>query len=268
VTAVGQWLRQTDDIPRIECELLLNQVLGLSRAQILTHPETPIPSNAQQQLHQFVEQLRSGTPLAYITGSREFWGIDFHVTPDVLIPRPETELLVELSVALAPADGTLIDLGTGSGAIAIAIKAERPDLTITATDASGDALSVAQLNAERVGVEMHWRVQHWLADDHNRWDMIVSNPPYIAKDDPHLPGLSAEPRQALVAGPDGLDDIRQIVASAPGHLQKNGYVLIEHGYDQADQVQQLMSAAGLSGIESKKDLAGISRVTLGQYAGR
>ncbi len=267
MTAVGQWLKQTNDIPRIECELLLNQVLGLSRTQILTYPETHISSDAQQKLHQLVEQLRSGTPMAYITGSREFWGIDFHVTPDVLIPRPETELLVELSIALAPADGTLIDLGTGSGAIAIAIKTERPDLSITATDASREALRVAQLNARCIEVELQWRVQHWLADDNHHWDMIVSNPPYIAADDPHLPGLIAEPQQALVAGFDGLDDIREIIGCAPEHLNKNGYLLIEHGYDQADKVQQLMSAAGLSRIESKPDLAGINRVTLGQYAG-
>lgn len=267
MTAVGQWLRQTNDIPRIECELLLNQVLGLSRAQILAYPETPISNDVQQQLHQLIEQLRSGTPLAYITGSREFWGIDFQVTSDVLIPRPETELLVELSIAMAPAHGTLIDLGTGSGAIAIAVKAERPDLTITATDTSRGALKVAQLNADRVGVDLQWRVQHWLTDDNNRWDVIVSNPPYIAAEDPHLPALKAEPLHALVAGPDGLDDIRQIIASAPDHLEKSGYLLIEHGYDQAEIVQQLMSAAGLSGIASKKDLAGINRVTLGQYAG-
>jgi release factor glutamine methyltransferase len=268
VTPVKQWLQHNSDLPLIECELLLGQVMDLSRAQILAYPEREIPPHALQQLQLFINQLHEGKPFAYITGSREFWGLDLRVTPDVLIPRPETELLVELVIELAPIGGSMIDLGTGSGAIAIAAKTERPDLAITAIDLSCAALNVARDNACNLNVDVTFRQQSWLQDNTSQWDVIVSNPPYIADSDPHLPDLLAEPRQALVAGKDGLDDIRQIICQASRQLNPDGYLLIEHGYDQAIAVQQLMSAAGLVNVQSRKDLAGINRVTMAQHAGR
>ena len=268
MTLVKQWLKETSDLPLIECELLLGQVMDLTRAQILAYPEREIHPNALHQLKIFIEQLRGGKPFAYITGSREFWGLDLDVTPDVLIPRPETELLVELVIELAPMGGSVIDLGTGSGAIAIAVKTERPDLTITASDTSCAALKVARHNACKLNVDLTFRQQSWLQDNSSQWDVIVSNPPYIADNDPHLPDLLAEPRQALVAGKDGLDDIRHIISQASRQLNADGYLLIEHGYDQATTVQQLMASAELVNVHSRKDLAGINRVTLAQHAGR
>ena len=265
---VKQWLQQVSDLPLIECELLLGQVMTLSRAQILAYPEREISTDALQQLQPVIQQLREGKPFAYITGSREFWGLDLRVTTDVLIPRPETELLVELAVELAPQGGNMIDLGTGSGAIAIAVKTERPDLAVTAIDSSCAALKVARDNACQLKVDVTFHQQSWLLGSNSPWDIIVSNPPYIADNDPHLPHLLAEPRQALVAGRDGLDDIRQIVSQASQQLNPGGYLLIEHGYDQAADVQQLMSAAELVNVHCRKDLAGINRVTLAQYAGR
>ncbi len=265
---VKQWLQQTSDLPLIECELLLGQVMSLNRAQILAYPEREISTDALQLLQPVVEQLREGKPFAYITGSREFWGLDLRVTADVLVPRPETELLVELIIELAPNGGNMIDLGTGSGAIAIAVKTERPDLSITAIDSSCAALKIARHNACKLKVDVTFNQQSWLQGSNSAWDIIVSNPPYIADNDPHLPDLLAEPRQALVAGPDGLDDIRQIIPQASQRLRPGGYLLIEHGYDQADRVQQLMSAAKLNNVHSRKDLAGIERVTLARYAGR
>lgn len=265
---VKQWLQQTSDLPLIECELLLGQVMTLSRAQILAYPEREIPTDALQQLQPVVGQLREGKPFAYITGSREFWGLDLRVTADVLVPRPETELLVELVIELAPKGGNMIDLGTGSGAIAIAVKTERPDLAIAAIDSSCAALKVASHNACKLNVDVTFNQQSWLQGSADVWDVIVSNPPYIADNDPHLADLAAEPRQALVAGPDGLDDIRKIISQASQRLNPGGHLLIEHGYDQAASVQQLMSSAGLVNVQSKKDLAGINRVTLAQYAGR
>jgi release factor glutamine methyltransferase len=268
VTTVKQWLQQTRDLPLIECELLLGEVMSLSRAQILAYPERELSANALQQLQPVVEQLRQGQPFAYITGSREFWGLELRVTADVLVPRPESELLVELVIELAPKAGNVIDLGTGSGAIAIAVKSDRPDLTVTATDTSCAALKVASHNACKLKVDVNFHRQSWMQGSTEVWDVIVSNPPYIADNDPHLPDLAAEPRQALVAGPDGLDDIRKIISQASQRLNPGGHLLIEHGYDQAASVQQLMSSAGLVNVQSKKDLAGINRVTLAQYAGR
>jgi len=268
VTTVKQWLQQNSDLPLIECELLLGQIMVLSRAQILAYPEREINTDALQQLQPVVEQLREGKPFAYITGSREFWGLDLQVTADVLIPRPETELLVELVIDLAPRGGNMIDLGTGSGAIAIAVKTERPDLAVTAVDSSCAALRVASHNACKLKVDVNFHQQSWLQGSNSTWDTIVSNPPYIADNDPHLSNLSAEPRQALVAGPDGLDDIRQIIPQASQRLNPGGHLLIEHGYDQAANVQQLMSAAELVNVRTRKDLAGMDRVTLAQYAGR
>ncbi|MCR9262250.1 MAG: peptide chain release factor N(5)-glutamine methyltransferase [Pseudomonadaceae bacterium] len=268
MTTVRQWLQQTSDLPLIECELLLGEVMVLSRAQILAYPDRAIPANALQQLQPTIEQLRAGQPFAYITGEREFWGLNFRVTADVLIPRPETELLVELVVELAPQGGNVVDLGTGSGAIAIAVKSERPDLAVTAVDKSGAALKIARHNACRLKADIAFHQQSWLQGSNAVWDIVVSNPPYIAERDPHLAALRAEPRLALVAGTDGLDAIRQIIPAASKQMHQNGYLLIEHGFDQAESVQQLMSVAGLANVHSRKDLAGINRVTLAQYAGR
>ena len=263
MTAIGEWLARAKDLPRLDCELLLAEALGLSRAQVIAYPERSIPPEHQLGLDDQAQALRDGTPLAYVLGKREFWGLDFAVTPDVLIPRPETELLVELSIALAPRDGRLLELGTGSGAIAIAIALERPDLWITATDICPSALAVAHDNARMLRVNIDLVESAWFSDLKGHWDIIVSNPPYIAADDPHLGQLQAEPQCALVAGNNGFSALQQITQGSPAYLKPGGYLLLEHGYNQAAAVQAAMQQAGFQDIYAKRDLASIERATVG-----
>lgn len=263
MTAIGEWLTRVQDLPRLDCELLLAKALELSRAQIIAYPERSISPQDQRELDAQVHALRRGTPLAYVLGKREFWALDFKVTPAVLIPRPETELLVELSIALAPRDGSLLELGTGSGAIAIAIATERPDLRITATDISAAALEVAEANAKDHDVAINFVQSAWFADLQGRWDIIVSNPPYIAPHDPHLEQLQAEPQGALVAGNAGLSALQHISAASPAHLHTGGRLLLEHGYNQAGAVRAAMQDAGFDDVYSKRDLASIERATVG-----
>ena len=271
MTAIQQWLATVRDVPRIECEVLLSEVLALSRAQILACPERPLAAAEQRSLERNVAALRAGQPLAYILGNREFWGLSFKVTPAVLIPRPETELLVELALQKAAQGGQLLDLGTGSGAIAVAIASERPDLTLTAVDISRSALAIAEENARTHDVVIEFVASDWFSNlsdswDSDGWDMILANPPYIAEHDPHLPALQAEPQLALIAAEDGLYEIRRIVQNSPDYLRPGGCLMIEHGFDQAAAVREEMSAAGLVNVCSAEDLAAIERVTMGQLA--
>ena len=263
---------------RIEVQMLLQHTLGVSRAYLLAHPEQVL-DEAQAAAYQTLLQRRlAGEPLAYILGEREFFGLSFRVTPATLIPRPETELLVELALAripqplpASPCQGRsayvfrLLDLGTGSGAIALSIAHARPDIEVTAVDASPDALEVARDNAWRLNIG-NTRLLHsdWfsaLTDE--RFNLIVSNPPYIADGDAHLAqgDLRFEPRSALASGADGLDDIRHIIAQAKKHLNPGGWLLFEHGYDQTGQARVLLDAAGFAGVFSARDLAGIGRVS-------
>eukprot|EP01041_Mallomonas_annulata_P017538 gene17538-36059_t len=209
----------------------------------------------------------AGTPLAYLTGQREFYGLTLQVDARVLDPRPDTETLVDWALeVLQPQPGArVVDLGTGSGAIALALKHSCPSLQVQAVDYSPGALAVAQGNAERLQLQVAFHQGSWLAGIDGPLDAIVSNPPYIREDDEHLPALRHEPRQALTAGADGLDDIRTIVAQAPAHLRPGGWLLLEHGYDQADAVQALLAAQGFAQVQSRNDLAGIARCTGGQW---
>ncbi len=270
---------------RIEVQMLLQHVLGVSRAHLLAHPEQVLDEAQETNYRALLQRRLAGEPLAYILGEREFFGLSFRVTPATLIPRPETELLVELALQRIPSPLPLsrarereersggrgvfrvLDLGTGSGAIALAVAHARPDVEVTAVDASAEALSVAQENARRLNITNAYLLRSdWfeaLAGEH--FDLIVSNPPYIAEDDAHLAqgDLRFEPRGALASGTDGLDDIRRIVAQAKDHLNSGGWLLFEHGYDQAARARELLDKAGYAGVFSARDLAGIERVSGG-----
>ena len=263
---------------RIEVQMLLQQVLGVSRAYLLAHPEQAWNEAQAATYRKLLQRRLAGEPLAYILGEREFFGLNFKVTPATLIPRPETELLVELALQripkplpTSPCQGRsafrVLDLGTGSGAIALSIAHTRSDIEVTAVDASPEALGMARENARRlnIGNVRLLRSDWFSALTGERFELIVSNPPYIADGDVHLAqgDLRFEPRGALASGADGLDDIRRIVAGAKKHFNPGGWLLFEHGYDQAEKVRELLSVAGYAGVFSARDLAGIERVSGG-----
>jgi release factor glutamine methyltransferase len=273
---------------RIEVQCLLQAVLQVDRAWLLSHPEQALAADQHARYMALLERRLAGEPIAYLLGEREFYGLIFKVTPATLIPRPETELLVELALQRIPPPSPglsatlsrerergrgrgskfrVLDLGTGSGAIALSIAHERPDAEVVAVDASQAALAVAQSNAKRLSVG-NVRLLHsdWFgALQGQRFDIIVSNPPYIAADDAHLAqgDVRFEPPSALVSGADGLDDIRRICAQAKAHLEPRGWLLFEHGYGQAAQARALLQQAGFEEIFSARDLAGIERVSGG-----
>ncbi len=257
-----------DGSPRLEAELLLGQVTGLDRARILAWPDAPLAIDARRRLARLVERRSRGEPIAYILGCQGFWTLDLQVTPDTLIPRPETELLVEIALARLPADAPLLvaDLGTGSGAIAAAVASERPVWTLIAADRSIAALHVARANARRLQLtNLQTLAGSWLAPfAPQSLDAVLSNPPYVRADDPHLTrgDLRYEPRSALAAGPDGLDAIRRIAAAAPSRLKPGGLIALEHGCDQGAAVRELLVQAGLIGAQTAQDYAGHQRVTL------
>lgn len=255
---------------RLEAELLLAEVLKRDRSHLFAWPEKRLSADQQQHFNRLLEQRLSGKPLAYITGRREFWSLELQVTPETLIPRPETETLVERALDLIPPGTTLqiADLGTGSGAIAAAIASERPQAQITASDDSPAALVIARTNFQRLNlphIEMAGGSWCDALPDGVYFDLIVSNPPYVAEDDPHLMlnGLPWEPRQALTAGINGLDDLREIIRQAPSHLQTGGHLLLEHGPDQGPAVRQLMTDQGFEGVVTHRDLEQRERVTAG-----
>lgn len=279
--ALADWTR-TSGLARLDAQVLISAVLGLSRAQQAAHPEREIHAAELERLSALSARLRAGEPIAYVLGQREFYGLTFQVTPDVLIPRPDTELLVELALQKLDAlphlsTPSLLDMGTGSGAIAISIAYARPQTQVWALDASRTALDVAQGNAQRLldpqrsagavrFIQSDWFTALRTHAESPRFDCIVSNPPYVAQGDPHLPALHHEPALALTGqrpNADGLDDIRHIVAQAKGFLREEGWLLLEHGYDQADAVRTLLRAQGYRGVFSARDLAGIERVSGG-----
>ncbi len=255
---------------RIEVQTLLRQVLNVSRAYLLTHPERCLNDFELDRYEELLQRRLRGEPMAYLLGEREFFGLVFKVTSATLIPRPETELLVELALQSIPLHEPcrVLDLGTGSGAIALSIAHARPDVEVVAVDASTEALAVARENALRLDINNASLLQSdWYAAlDAQRFDLIVSNPPYVAAGDPHLQrgDLLFEPASALASGDDGLHDIRRIVVHAQAHLRPCGWLLLEHGYDQATQVRELMQQAGFSAVFSACDLAGIERVSGGR----
>jgi len=255
-------------LARIDAQMLLLHVLGRptgDRAWLLTHDTDALADDAHARFTQLCQRRGTGEPIAYLTGSKEFYGLTLAVDARVLDPRPDTETLVDwalevLSPLCAP---RVLDLGTGSGAIALALQKQRPTAQVTAVDASADALQVAQGNATRLRLPVQFRHGHWLQEVTGTFDAIVSNPPYIASADPHLAALTHEPLQALASGADGLDDLRAIVAQSPDHLAPGGWLLLEHGWDQADAVQALLRQAGFSQVQSRNDLAGVPRCTGG-----
>jgi release factor glutamine methyltransferase len=258
-------------VPRLEAESLLCTLLHQSRAQLFAWPETPLSKGQQTQWQSWLERRLAGEPLAYILGRREFWSLEFEVGPGVLIPRPETELLVELALERIPpdTDGRILDLGTGSGVIAAAMASERPRARVLATDASADALGVASRNFRRLELgRIETRQGSWcqVLEAGETFELILSNPPYIAEGDPHLQqgDLPAEPDMALVSGVSGLDALTAICACALQHLEPSGWLLLEHGYHQAMTVRSLLQKAGFVAVESWPDLAGIERVTGGR----
>lgn len=277
-TTIGEALSRAQQvIERLDAQYLLSALTQRSRASLIANLDAPLDAEVATTFRQWVEQRAAGKPVAQIVGMREFYGREFAVNEHVLIPRPETEILVEQALARLSkhfwpetrADRRLsvLDMGTGSGAIAVTLVLENPSLDVTALDASADALRRARANAERLGARVYFLQSDWYsAVSEQRFHAIVANPPYVARDDAHLQqgDLRFEPRIALTdESDDGLGAIRRIISGAPLHLHGNGWLLLEHGYDQAERVRALLNAAGFGAVESIKDLAGIERVTLG-----
>lgn len=274
-------------LDRLDAQVLLLHRLGRSphdRAWLIAHDTDPLPAAVAQDFAALCRRRLQGEPVAYLTGQREFHGLELQVDARVLDPRPDTETLVDWALdAIAGQQApAVLDLGTGSGAIALALQHRRPDARIWALDASRDALAVAQANAQRLGLPVRFLHGSWLADWParqaaaaafapqgpalpGRFDLIVSNPPYIRADNPHLAALTHEPLSALASGADGLDDIRTIAAQAPGHLLPGGWLLLEHGWDQADAVAAILRAQGFGQVGQRQDLAGHQRCTGGRW---
>ena len=281
-TTLAQALRhaQALGLDRLDAQILLLHALERSthdRAWLLAHDTDNLPALAAAAFEACVLRRLNGDPVAYLTGRKEFFGLDLCVDARVLVPRPDTETLVEWALALLPTAAALpnpnaaqrvLDLGTGSGAIALALKASRPALQVYASDFSAEALAVAQANAHRLHLNVEFCQGAWLEAmpaGTTPFFLIVSNPPYIAAEDPHLAALRHEPLHALASGTDGLRDLRLITAQAPAHLQAGGWLLLEHGYDQASAVRELLLAAGFSQVQSRRDLHGIERCSGGQW---
>jgi release factor glutamine methyltransferase len=256
-------------LDRLDGQLLLLHALArpqTDRAWLLAHDGDALDGAVQRKFLALAQRRAAGEPLAYLVGTKEFFGMTLQVDARVLVPRPDTETLVQwaLDCAADLSAPTLLDLGTGSGAIALALQQQRPDAQVTAVDASADALAVARANATRLALPVRFVQGHWLDGMEGQFDVIASNPPYVADGDPHLAALAHEPLQALTAGADGLDDLRAIVAQAAAHLRPGGWLLLEHGYNQAAAVRALLVAAGFGAVQSRTDLAGIARCSGGQ----
>lgn len=264
-------------LDRLDAQLLLLHVLGrpdTDRAWLLAHDDDALGETVSQAFHQFCQRRAAGEPLAYLVGYKEFFGLQLKVDARVLVPRPDTETLVQWALDLAPQWALTqtiraLDLGTGSGAIALALahtwKQEGRPVEMSAIDASTDALAVARKNAAQLALPVQFSESAWLEKVSGHFHLILSNPPYIADADDHLAALKHEPLQALTAGTDGLDDIRQIVGQAPGHLLAGGWLLLEHGYDQSGRVCELLAEQGFIQVQSRQDIAGINRCSGGQW---
>lgn len=262
-------LNAHSESPRLDAELLLGKVLGLSRASLIARGNEVLAADAELQLAGLLSRRAHGVPLAYLTGRREFWSLPLTVTPDVLVPRPETECLVQHALELVPGDTcSVVDLGTGSGAIALSLAAERPQWNITGVDLSAQALAVAARNATALNLpQVAWRLGSWLdAVPGERFGLIVANPPYIADSDPALLTLQAEPAMALTCGPTGLESLALIIAQAPNHLYAEGWLVLEHGSTQASAVSELLQQHGFGAVRTFPDFSGKPRVTLGLHS--
>ena len=254
---------------RLDAEWLLAAALGKSTSYLRTWPEREVPGDLAERFAADLARRRRGEPVAYILGRQGFWSLELEVAPDTLIPRPDTELLVETALQLLPATpARVLDLGTGTGAIALALAAERPQWQVSGVDRIKAAVRLAERNRLRLGLHnAAFTLSDWFAGlNGERFQMIVSNPPYIPASDPHLlqGDVRFEPQSALIAGADGLDDIRTIIAQAAAHLQSGGWLLLEHGYDQAEAVRMLLLSHGFEDVQSRLDLGGHERISLGR----
>ena len=252
-------------LPAFEADLLAGEALGVSRATLLAFPERTVEDAARVRLERWLERRVAGEPVAYILGEREFWSLPLRVDARALVPRPETEGVVEAALERAGTAARMLDLGTGCGAIALALAAERPAATVLGVDNDPACLALARENAARLGSTARFRLSDWYAAITGECDVIVSNPPYIAANDPHLTqgDLRFEPQNALVGGPDGLAALRRVVGGAPARLAHRGWLIVEHGCDQGEPTRRLFRDASFGAVETLKDLAGLPRVTLG-----
>jgi release factor glutamine methyltransferase len=262
-------LTERSDSPELDAEVLLSTVLGITRTALIVRSGEEVAAESERAYRELISRRADGEPVAYLTGRREFWSLPLKVTPAVLVPRHETELLVELALKFLPkAEArSVLDLGTGSGAVALAIASERPHARVTGVDVSPAALGVARDNSRSLGLSnLAWRLGSWFdAVAGERFDLVVANPPYVADGDPALSTLAAEPALALLAGPSGLDALAAIIADAPAHLTPGGSLLLEHGSTQHLEVGRLLEENGFHDVRSELDFAGLPRVTLGTF---
>ncbi len=272
LAAAVERLAENSESPRLDAEILLCRSIDVARSYVFAHPDDELDELSLERFDALVRRRADGEPMAYITGTREFWSHELQVSPATLVPRPETELLVDLALREIPrrAAWRVLDLGTGSGAIAIAIAGERPLCDVTATDISADALAIARENVRAAGLGNVECIQgDWTAAVAGRqFDLIVSNPPYVCADDKALTTLRYEPVSALASGPDGLDDIRKLAGDCSLLLTEAGYLLLEHGAEQAEAVAAILGAAGWTEIRCHSDLAGLPRVTVARPGGK
>lgn len=267
----SQQLVNSSDSPRLDAELLLAHSLQCNRSYLYTWPEHSLTMSIERTFSKLIQQRQQGQPIAYLVGYREFWGRDFQVSPATLIPRPDTELLIEMALTKIPPQQAyrVLDLGTGSGAIAITLAKERPQASIVAVDFSASALNIARANAAKHQTNnINFYYSNWFSalQAQDTFDVIVSNPPYISATDPHLKcdDIQHEPLTALIAGTDGLDDIRHLITMTPNFLSTEGWLLLEHGYNQGKEVVHLLQQAGYRQIQCQRDMAGHDRASLGQ----
>ena len=263
-------LESVSDTPRLDAELLVAHVAGATRSAVIAFPERTLDADGERRLDALIERREAGEPLAYLVGEKEFYSLTLAVSPAVLVPRPETEHVVDAALArlAGVAEPSVLDLGTGSGAIALAIRHERRDAIVVGVDSSGEALEIARANGERLGLAVEWRQSDWFCALRGRtFRAIVCNPPYLASDDPHFARLGFEPRAALDGGPDGLDAIRRVLDGAPAHLEADGVLIIEHGHEQQAAVAALAERAGFDVLDAGRDLEGRPRYVVLRRAG-
>jgi release factor glutamine methyltransferase len=267
VGSAARDLNASSESPRLDAELLLGKVLGLSRAALMARNDEALPTERAMTFRELIARRAGGAPVAYLTGTREFWSLPLKVTPAVLVPRAETETLIERALELVPAqdDCAVLDLGTGSGAIALAVAWERPRWRVTAVDCSKPALEVAMENSRALNLkQIDWRLGSWLdAVRGERFNLILANPPYVSASDPCLENLRCEPMLALTPGPSGLEALTAIAAQAAQHLHAHGWLVLEHGASQAEAVRELLMRAGFASVRTFLDFSGVPRITLG-----